>query len=43
MNPMALYAVMTQQPVTPRSLRDGVVVKRHSRRPSRRAASRPII
>ena len=43
MNPMALYAVMTQQPSPSRSVRDGVVVKRRSRRPSRRTASRSII
>ncbi|GAA1935020.1 hypothetical protein [Nocardioides marmoribigeumensis] len=43
MNPMALYAVMTQQPSPSRSMRDGVVVKRRSRRPSRRTASRSII
>ncbi len=42
MQPMDLYAVLqTTQP--PRSKRDGVVVKRRSRRPSRRAASRSII
>ena len=43
MNPMALYAVMSQQPEPARSKRDGVVVKRRSRRPSRRSASRSII
>ena len=42
MNPMALYTVLqTSEP--PRSKRDGVVVKRRSRRPSRRTASRSII
>jgi hypothetical protein len=43
MNPMALYAVLAQQPETPRSTRDGVAVKRRSRRPSRRTASRSFL
>ncbi len=42
MNPMTLYAVLNQQP-TPRSTRDGVLVRRRSRRPSRRTASRSFL
>ena len=42
MNPLALYAVITQ-PENPRSKRDGVVVKRRSRRSTRRNASRSFL
>ena len=41
MNPMALYAVLAQEPR--RSTRDGVVVKRRSRRSARRNATRSIV
>ncbi len=40
MNPMALYAVITQQPSNPRSDRDGSVVRRRRRRDARPNASR---
>jgi hypothetical protein len=42
MNPMALYAMLNQEPER-RSTRDGVVVKRRSRRPTRRTASRTFL
>ena len=43
MNPMALYAVIAQQPPTEHSKRDGVVVRRRSRRPGRRNAARSFL
>jgi hypothetical protein len=42
MHPIVLYALVSQ-PENPRSKRDGVVVKRRSRRPARRNASRSFL
>lgn len=42
-NPMALYAAITQQPLNPRSDRDGSVVRRRRRRAAKPNASRSFL